>query len=77
MIPEIDAGEIIRRLRYYAPQGDQARTYETIRQLTIDYATNVGRLLPASREKSQWMTTVEDSQMWANKAVAVNGAHAG
>lgn len=72
----IDKAEIMRRLRHYAPKGEQKQTYERIRELTIEYAATVAELLPDSREKSHWLTTLEDSQMWANKAIAVNGAHA-
>lgn len=73
----IDANEILRRLRYYAPAGDQTATYTAIRSLTIDYATDVAALLPESREKSEFMSLVESAQMWANKCIAVNGAHTG
>lgn len=71
----IDADEIYRRLRYYPPQGEQAKVYELIRSATIEYATAVAQALPESREKSTWLTYLETAQMWANKAVAVNGAH--
>jgi hypothetical protein len=71
----IDADEIYRRLRYYPAKGNQAKVYEAIRAATIEYATAVADVLPESQEKSQWLTTLEDAQMWANKAIAVNSAH--
>lgn len=67
--------EIYRRLRYYPPKGKQADIYLQIRSATLDYALYVAELLPEGREKSHFMTLVEDAQMWANKAVAVNQAH--
>lgn len=73
----INADEIYRRLRFYAATDKQGKTYAVIRDLTIDYATTVAAMLPESREKSQWLTVLEDSQMWANKSIAVNQAHTG
>jgi hypothetical protein len=72
----INADEIYRRLRYYAPKGNQGEVYVLVRSATIDYATAVGQALPESREKSMWLSYLETAQMWANKAIAVNGAHA-
>lgn len=68
----INNDEIVRRLRFYPATQAQRAVYEVIRGLTIDYALEVAALLPESREKSHWLTIVEDAQMWANKAIAVN-----
>jgi hypothetical protein len=71
----LNADEIYRRLRYHPPKGNQTEVYELIRRATIDYATAVAQALPESQEKSTWFTLLETAQMWANKAIAVNGAH--
>lgn len=71
----IDADEILRRLRFYAASEAQRAIYEEIRTLTIDYVSDIAGLLPESREKSHWLTIMEDAQMWANKSIAVNKAY--
>lgn len=69
----INTDEVYRRLRYYVPDRNQSATFGYLRDLTIDYAIAVSEVLPESREKSHWLTVLEDAQMWANKAVALNG----
>ena len=67
----IGQDELHKRFAYHPATPDTATTYSILRDLFERLATAVDELTPDSREKSLAVTHLEDSLMWANKAVAM------
>jgi hypothetical protein len=59
---------------YHSPKGDQPKRYERIRAKARELAELYLIDTPPSREQSIALTNLEQSVMWANKAIAVNEA---
>ena len=57
---------------YHAPKGDQPDRYVKLRDTAKELAKMILELTPMSREQSLAITHLEDSIMWANKAIACN-----
>jgi hypothetical protein len=68
-IPET---ELASRFTHHPPKGDQALRYEMIRDHAHNFAEFINEKCPDSREKSLAMTSLEESVMWANAAIARN-----
>lgn len=64
--------ELVNRLTYHAPKGDQPERYERVRAKARLFALEVFDLCPEGREKSLAMTKIEEAVMWANAAIARN-----
>lgn len=64
--------QIRRSFTYRAPNADQVPRYEHLRHLAKDLADMIDAYCPPSREKSLAITKLEESVMWANKAIACN-----
>ena len=64
--------QIENNLKYHAPNGDTIPRYEAIREKAREFAILINQMVPASREKSEAMTQLEDTVMWANAGVARN-----
>lgn len=64
--------QIENNFSYHAPQEGQAEKYETLRSKAKELAYLIDELCPNSREKSLAMTKLEESNMWANAAIARN-----
>lgn len=60
------------RFTYHPPKGDQTDRYQTIRREALKFAELVDELAPDSREKSLFITHLEDAVMWANASIARN-----
>jgi hypothetical protein len=58
--------------KYHAPKGDQAERYEQIRDAARLFASEIVRLSPESRERTQAITHIECAVMWANAGIARN-----
>lgn len=56
--------------RYHPPLPGQTDKYNEIRETGKRYAETVTRLCPDSRERSVALTNIEQSNMWANAAIA-------
>ena len=69
--------KIRENFRYHAPDDSQRRTFEDIREMLTEVAVGVAALTPDSRERSLFLTTMENAQMWANKSVAIHGPRPG
>lgn len=68
----MDPAKIDNSFTYHAPKGDQQERYVKLRDKARELAHLINDLCPESREKSLAITHLEDSNMWANKSIAVN-----
>lgn len=66
----MDISELNIRFTYHAPTGNQPQRYEEIRNLALNFAAELTRLCPESRELSLAFTNLEQAVMWANSAIA-------
>lgn len=57
---------------YHKPFGSQPVRYESIRAAAKGFAEFILANTPTSREQSVAITKLEESVMWANKAIACN-----
>jgi stress response protein SCP2 len=76
----LDQTEIQRR--FFDPsqlqyQGTDKQALQQVHQAFTKVANEIIQVLPASRETSLVVTSLEEAQMWAIKAVASNGSGAG
>ena len=62
--------DIENRFTYHPPQPDQIPKFEQLRNKAKELALLVEELVPDSREKSLALTKIEESNMWANAAIA-------
>ncbi len=68
-----DLDAIARAFTYHpAPDGRIAEKYEKLREAFRQLAILVALACPESREKAIAMTNLEQSNMWANAAIARN-----
>ena len=59
--------------RYHAPDDRQRAVFERIRTQMTATAVEVAFLIPNSRERSLFITHMQQAQMMANAAVAIHG----
>lgn len=64
--------ELDRIFTYNAPKADQPERYVAIRAKARELAELIQASTPASREQSLALTSVQQSVMWANAAIAIN-----
>ncbi len=64
--------QIDNAFTYHKPFGTQPQRYEEIRAKAREFAHFIDQSVPDSREKSCALTALEESVMWANKAIACN-----
>lgn len=57
---------------YHPPRGNQAERYQTLREVAKGMAVQIVGLCPDSRERSLALTSLEESVMWSNAAIARN-----
>lgn len=57
---------------YHAPKTDQPARYVEMRDSAKNLAILIMEQCPRSRERSIAITKLEESIMWANKAIACN-----
>lgn len=61
-----------RALSYHPLVGGRGDLHEALRQAAKDYADELDRILPGSREASLAFTDLQASLMWANAALAIH-----
>lgn len=64
--------QIEKAFTYHPPKEGQPETYQLIRGMAKDLATNLNVRCPQSRELSLALTKLEEAVMWANAAIARN-----
>lgn len=62
--------EIDNRTLFHKGTDETMPSHKIVRQKYNDLMTAMNLLLPDGRAKSVCLTQLEDSEMWANKAVA-------
>ena len=65
-----------RVFTYHKPFGSQGERYEAIRAKARELAELLRGATPESREKSLAFTSLQQSVMWANAAIAINEVEA-
>ena len=58
---------------YHAPKPGQPETYAEIRERARVLAVHLVGVVPASRELSLALTSLEEAVFWANAGIARNG----
>lgn len=66
----ISSAEIEKRFTYHPPKGDQQERYVALRETAHAFAIEIVESTPVSREQSLALTSLEQSIMWANAAIA-------
>lgn len=66
----MDDNELKIRFTYHAPKDGQPDKYNAIRSEAFDLACCIRALCPDSRELSLALTSLEETVMWANAAIA-------
>lgn len=61
-----------RIFTHHPPFGTQLGRYEMIRAAAREFATLLEQFCPPSRELSSALTSLQQSAMWANAAIAIN-----
>lgn len=64
-------GDIEKTFTHHPPKPDQVTRYEQIRAAAKEFAVLVSAACPDSREKSLAITSIQQSVMWANAAIAI------
>ena len=68
MTPE----KIRETFRYHSPGPTSQKTHEAIRERITETTLAVANLIPESRERSLFITHMQQAQMMANAAVAIH-----
>ena len=65
--------EIKDAFRYHSPSRGAVEVHEGIRQRMTGVVAAIARVLPHSRERSTFITHMQQAQMTANAAAAIHG----
>ena len=58
--------------RYHSPNPKRVRTHEQIRERMTATVIEIAELIPPSRERSTFITLMQQAQMMANAAIAIH-----
>jgi hypothetical protein len=64
--------EITNRFTYHAPNYEQIKIHNTIRNMAYNFASYLNGITPDSPEKDMAINKLDEAVMWANAAVARN-----
>ncbi len=68
--------ELLKRLEsdftYHPPKEGQMERYQEIRKQAHDFACEIVKMTPQSREQSLALTNLEQAVFWANASIARN-----
>ena len=65
--------QIRKTFRYHSPTPAAIAAHEEIRETMTEAAVDVAGRLPPSRERSTFITLMQQAQMMANAAIAIHG----
>ena len=65
--------EIRNTFKYHSPSPEAAQTHEAIRAQMTETCVSVAKKLPWSRERSLFITLMQQAQMMANASIAIHG----
>lgn len=71
-VDEKTEAQINNSFIYHPPKDDQPAKYGDLRDTAKALAFKIAYSCPPSRERSLALTKLEESIMWANKAIACN-----
>jgi hypothetical protein len=72
MMTDAEQERLERDFTYYAPKGDQALRYSSLRGACKDMAALIIVTCPDSRERSLAITKIQEAVFWANSSIARN-----
>jgi hypothetical protein len=64
--------EIENNFTYHKPMPHDLIKYERLRNMAKEYCELVNELCPDSKEKSNAITKIEESNMWSNASITRN-----
>ena len=65
--------QIRETFRYHSPSQEALTLHERIRERMTETAVEIAGAIPHSRERSSFITLMQQAQMMANAAVAIHG----
>ena len=65
--------QIRETFKYHSPNPAMVKRHEKIRETMTETAVVVAALIPTSRERSLFITFMQQAQMMANAAIAIHG----
>ena len=65
--------QIRETFRYHAPDDLKVQTFNDIRHWMTETAVRVAAVTPDSRERSTFLTLMQQAQMMANASIAIHG----
>lgn len=71
-ISKADEDKIMKAFTYHTPQENQIPRYNQIRDMAREFAVDLTRFCPGSRELSLALTHLEECVMFANAAISRN-----
>lgn len=69
MTPE----QIQEAFQWHPPTPDKIDKYSKIRKILTSAALEIGGMTPPSRERSMFLTLLQQAQMMANASIAIHG----
>jgi len=66
------ADEIANRFGFHPATDETREMHSHVRESFIDLANELNSFLPESREKSLFLTALQEAAMWANASIACN-----
>lgn len=69
--------QIRETFRYHAPDDRKVETFDGIRHCMTEAAVRVAAVTPDSRERSLFLTLMQQAQMMANASIAIHGHRVG
>ena len=64
--------EIKNTFRYHSPNPERVVVHENIRERMTQTVISIAGMIPASRERSTFITLMQQAQMMANAAIAIH-----
>ena len=67
------ASEVRETFSYHPPDEETARAHTLIGDIITDETISVAGMLKPSRERSLFITHMQEGKMWANASLAIHG----
>ena len=65
--------EIVEIFKYHPPDAERIRAHDLVREVMRDATLELAAHLPPSRERSAFITHMQQASMMANAALAIHG----
>ena len=70
---ELTEDQIRETFKYHSPDPQARARHEDIRHFMTETVVTIAEKLPASRERSMFITLMQQAQMMANASIAIHG----